>query len=91
MSELDILGHSGLMRIRVNIANAAVFVMKDELGLVGNEYNIALVILFVRSFGCFPVCSPFREASSRTSSSRSPETSYSKSSDRMFGVSYDPS
>ena len=55
MSEFDILGHSGLMRIRVNIANAAVFGMKDELGLVGSEYNIALVILFVRSFGCaFP-------------------------------------
>ena len=40
---------------------------------------------------CFSVCSPFREASSRTSSSRSPETSCSKSSNRMFGVSYDPS
>ena len=48
---------------------------------------------FVRAivWVCFPVCSPFREASSRTSSSRSPETSYSKSSDRMFGVSYDAS
>jgi hypothetical protein len=33
----------------VNIANAAVFGMSQELGLVGNEYNIALVILSVRS------------------------------------------
>jgi len=49
VSELDILGHFGLTRIRVNIANAAVFGLKDELGLVGNEYNVALVILFVLS------------------------------------------
>jgi len=45
-----------LTRIRVNIANAAVFGMKEELGLVGNEYNIALVILFVRSFGSIVPC-----------------------------------
>ena len=51
MSEVHILGYFSLTRIRVNIANAAVFDMKGELGLVGNEYNIALVILLVRSPG----------------------------------------
>ena len=30
---------------RVNIANAAVYGMGDELGLVGNQYNAALAIL----------------------------------------------
>ena len=30
---------------RVNIANAAVYGMAKELGLVGNQYNIALTIL----------------------------------------------
>ena len=30
---------------RVNIANAAVYGMKEELGLVGNQYNVALTIL----------------------------------------------
>ena len=38
-----------------------------------------------------PVDSPFREASSHTSSSRSRETYCSKSSDRVFGVGHDPS
>ena len=51
MSEVHILEYFSLTRIRVNIANAAVFDMKGELGLVGNEYNIALVILLVRSPG----------------------------------------
>ncbi|KAF9644846.1 MFS general substrate transporter [Thelephora ganbajun] len=32
---------------RVNIANAAIYGMKEELRLKGNEYNIALVIFFV--------------------------------------------
>lgn len=32
---------------RVNIANAAVFGMKTELGLKGDEYNVALLIFFV--------------------------------------------
>ena len=36
---------------RVNIANAAVFGLKTELGLKGNEYNVALVILFVWPLG----------------------------------------
>lgn len=30
---------------RVNIANAAVYGMNDELGLVGNQYNAALAAL----------------------------------------------
>ena len=30
---------------RVNIANAAVYGMSEDLGLVGNEYNIALTVL----------------------------------------------
>ena len=30
---------------RVNIANAAVYGMGSELGLVGNQYNVALAIL----------------------------------------------
>ena len=30
---------------RVNIANAAVYGMADDLGLVGNQYNVALTIL----------------------------------------------
>lgn len=30
---------------RVNIANAAVYGMSKDLGLVGNQYNIALTIL----------------------------------------------
>ena len=30
---------------RVNIGNAAVYGMADELGLVGNQYNVALTIL----------------------------------------------
>ena len=30
---------------RVNIANAAVYGIADELGLVGNQYNVALTIL----------------------------------------------
>ena len=30
---------------RVNIGNAAVFGMADDLGLVGNQYNVALTIL----------------------------------------------
>ena len=30
---------------RVNIANAAVYGMGKELGLVGNQYNVALAIL----------------------------------------------
>ena len=50
------MGHFGLTRIRVNIANAAIFGMKDELGLAGNEYNIALVILFVRFLGYASPC-----------------------------------
>jgi len=55
VSEFGILENLRLTRIRVNIANAAVFGLKEELGLVGNEYNIALIILFVPSFGCpFP-------------------------------------
>ena len=36
----------------MNIANAAVFGLQGELGLVGNQYNIALVILFVRFLRC---------------------------------------
>jgi len=50
VSGLEVSEYFGLTRIRVNIANAAVFGMKEELGLVGNQYNVALVILFVRSF-----------------------------------------
>jgi len=30
---------------RVNIANASVYGMGEELGLVGNQYNVALTIL----------------------------------------------
>ena len=30
---------------RVNIANAAVYGMANDLGLVGNQYNVALTIL----------------------------------------------
>ena len=30
---------------RINIANASVYGMGEELGLVGNQYNIALTIL----------------------------------------------
>ena len=30
---------------RVNVANAAVYGMSDELGLVANQYNAALTIL----------------------------------------------
>ena len=30
---------------RVNIANAAVYGMGEDLGLVGNQYNVALTIL----------------------------------------------
>lgn len=30
---------------RINIANAAVYGMGEELGLVGNQYNVALTIL----------------------------------------------
>ena len=30
---------------RVNIGNAAVYGMADDLGLVGNQYNVALTIL----------------------------------------------
>jgi len=91
VSEVDSLGYLTLTRIRVNIANAAVFDMKGELGLVGNEYNIALVILLVRSF-CYtlPLLTSHK-ALSPISSSRSPEISCSKSSDRTFGVSYDSS
>ena len=48
VSEFDISGYFGLTQTRVNIANAAIFGLKEELGLVGNEYNIALVILFVQ-------------------------------------------
>ena len=33
--------------IRMKIVNAAVSGMIEELGLVGNKYNTALVILFV--------------------------------------------
>lgn len=32
---------------RVNIANANVFGLSEDLGLTGNEYNVALVIFFV--------------------------------------------
>lgn len=32
---------------RVNISNAAVYGMSDDLGLVGNQYNICLTIFFV--------------------------------------------
>ena len=92
VSELGILGHFGLTRIRVNIANAAVFGMKEELGLVGNEYNIALVILFVRSIWCPLPCAHLpHQALSHISPSRSPEISCSKSSDHTFGVSPDSS
>jgi len=49
VSGLEVSKYFGLTRIRVNIANAAVFGMREELGLVGNQYNVALVILFVRS------------------------------------------
>lgn len=75
----------------MNIANAAVFGMKQELGLTGNEYNIALVVLFVRSLAYNLLCSPIRQASFHTFSSRSLEIFYSKSSDHMFGVSNIPS
>lgn len=32
---------------RVNIANARLFNLEKDLGLIGNQYNIALVIFFV--------------------------------------------
>jgi MFS family permease len=32
---------------RVNIGNASVYGLVDELGLVGNQYNVALTIFFV--------------------------------------------
>ena len=32
---------------RVNVANARLFSLEKDLGLVGNQYNIALVVFFV--------------------------------------------
>lgn len=37
---------------RVNIGNAAVFGMSKELGLVGNQYNVALCVFFIPYILC---------------------------------------